>query len=47
MKTLTLSNVLKKLDALAFECMDGTTHIHLMNRLRCYTAKGGVCAHVS
>ncbi|SLM65075.1 MULTISPECIES: acyl-CoA dehydrogenase family protein [Dickeya] len=34
-------------DAMAFEYMEGTAHIHLMNSFRCYTARGGVCAHVS
>ncbi|QIZ45485.1 acyl-CoA/acyl-ACP dehydrogenase [Dickeya zeae] len=34
-------------DALAFEYMEGTANIHLMNSFRCYTARGGVCAHVS
>ncbi|WP_027710587.1 acyl-CoA dehydrogenase family protein [Dickeya chrysanthemi] len=33
-------------DALAFEYMEGTANIHLMNSFRCYTARGGVCAHV-
>ncbi|WPD73971.1 acyl-CoA/acyl-ACP dehydrogenase [Dickeya fangzhongdai] len=34
-------------DALAFEYMEGTANIHLMNSFRCYTTRGGVCAHVS
>ncbi|ACS83922.1 acyl-CoA dehydrogenase family protein [Musicola paradisiaca] len=34
-------------DAFAFEYMEGTANIHLMNSFRCHTARGGVCAHVS